>query len=205
MNDKAGPRTCHRTLVMVATAVGILASCSASSRGTTQATVTTTISAPRVAAVTPDQAARLAVTVPFEADRGALVVTARRILSAVSADQALQVVHAVLETTYGGSQVDFVLPAHELLAGAVTLARGLGAPALDRVSGWVFIFQLPAASCAATMTRPPPPPTWASGLTAVIVTSPDADRAVTYQGAGTGVCGPDSQTPVAYLGRRLSG
>ncbi len=118
-----------------------------------------------------------------------------------TSSHAAQLVGSVLTNTFGTS-LGNPLPPHQLLAGDVTLSGHVGVAPLAKTPAWVFIYQPPAAyTClpAGRVTSTTPPST-ASGLTAIILTRPEASDAITYSGAGTGPCGPNSLQPAAETG-----
>jgi len=126
------------------------------------------------------------VTVPFSADDGALVVASGPGPVGVSSGDAERVLRSVLLDPV---RSDLNIIPHELLIGRVSLASGLGAPAMDGVPGWVRLYRgVAIASCAALSKPVPVVPDWASALHAIVVTSTDPTTIVAYYGAGTGVC-----------------
>ena len=129
-----------------------------------------------------------AVTAPFTADDGALLVVAGPPPAGVDQDRATEILHQLAPdfpdhpTTY------------QVFPGRVTMAEGLGAPALDGVAAWVVVYQrYTVASCpvelddgSSTTTTTPPR---ASGLSVLIVAGPSVTDDVTrYQGAGVNFC-----------------
>ena len=129
------------------------------------------------------------VTPPFTADNDALVVVAGPPPAGVDQDRATEILHQLAPD----------LPDHpttfQVFPGRVTMADGLGAPALDGVAAWVVVYQRYAeAACpvegvgdeSSTTTTTP---AWASGLTVLIVAGPSITDDVTrYEGAGVWLC-----------------
>jgi hypothetical protein len=178
-------------VVILATALGLLGACSASSHAPARTT-------PALPTLLPAASAALRVRLPFTADDGALVVTPGAPPVGFNATAADREFSTILEGTYGDPHIK--LP-HELLAGRVTLVGGLGVPPLPGVAAWVVVYPEPEAACAVGLpdtTLPPAPPD-ASGLYALIFTEPGAVNAVSYQGAGTGSCGVLSAKPKAWV------
>ena len=166
-------------------ALGLMVGCSSSpvAAPPLPSDTATTVPPPTVL---PAQAKALDVAVPFSADDGALVVATGPGPVGVSSEDAEAVVRSVMLSNAPPSQP---LPPHESLVGQVSLASGLGAPAMAGVPAWVMLYRgVAIASCAAISKPVPVVPDWASGLHALIVTSTDPATIVTYYGAGTGVC-----------------
>ena len=147
--------------------------------------------------MSPSQVVNLTVSVPFSADQNALVVMAGQAPSNISTSRAQAILRAVF-FNIGSS----VVPPHELLAGRVTLAPNLGAPALHATRAWVMIYEGGHAACPynPSVATAPSVPATASGLNAIIVTTSDPKAAIGYYGEGTGLCPPPLTRPTATVG-----
>ncbi len=174
--------------------IASMAACSSSSDGTAVPTATDP-AATTVPALLQTQADALTVSVPFDADHGALVLVDGPAPDGMGNSGAEDVL------TRAMARMGFELRRpYELLSGRVSLVSGNGTPPLAGVPAWVMIYPGFAASCGAS----PMPPSWdygpapagASGVHAIIVTSPDPNSAIVYYGVGTETCSGLRSEPV---------
>jgi hypothetical protein len=151
-----------------------------------------------------------AVTVPFTADDGALVVTAGPPPADVTQERAVARVQELRVTSTGD-------PPHivGVVSGLVTLRPGLGPDSVVARSAWVVVYtQRLNAACPMRGTEPAIPSS-ASQLRAIIILGeqplPTEDGSGTiapvfgYNGAGTGLCIQSSQPGVASLDELIQG
>ena len=126
----------------------------------------------------------------FNADDGALVFTPGGPPDNVTRAQAIALAQSI--STPGGFKAT-----DSAFSGLVTLADGLGAPAIHYGTlAWIVQNMLVAEpSCPAQVSNETTNPS-ASGLNIMIVTGPQRSDVVQYVGVGGGVCG-HGETPTA--------